>query len=375
MIMPELIVTILTKLLYTSIGIIGISFLIGFHELGHFLFCKLFDIETPTFSIGFGPVIASKKIGETQFTLSAIPLGGYVEIAGSVAETTQPSPEEQSVNKRLFSNKPFYQQLFVMIGGIGFNLIFAYLVFMGVAYKGLPTTPLLTPHNNIPVIQQFATDSIAEKAGAHIGDRIIAANGISIIENSITQLIDIIRQHHENNLSIIVERNGEQHTLIIPTPENTPVLLGVTFERIEKPGAPLQEAFWTGIYLTNYYIKQTAYAFASIINKKRVEGMAGPLMIIHMVGTGATQGISIFFIFLAIISINLAVLNLLPLPIFDGGQILFYGMEALLHIKRHIHLISWIMVLILAFYLSLKDISNIISPTITSIAKKIGLLS
>lgn len=376
MLLLELLSIILSKLMYVGIGITGVGFLIGFHELGHYIFCKIFNIETPNFSIGFGPVLLSKKIGETVFSLSAIPLGGYVEIAGSIAEEHQPSAEETVTNKRLFSNKPFYQQLMVMVGGIGFNLAFAYIVLIVLAYVGLPNTPLLTPHNSLPVISQFSEISAGRDAGLMINDTILSINETPINGNVAT-LIKEISNKPDQTVAIMIARGEETVTLPVKIGSNNANLgsLGVSFSTIEKPGIPLKEAISYGITLANEYIINTVYAFKNIITKKKADNMAGPLMIIHLVGTGATKGFKTFLIFLAIISINLAILNLIPLPIFDGGQILFYGMEALLKIKRQIHLISWVMILILALYLSFKDINTFAQPAIQKIAKKIGLLS
>ena len=114
---------------FLIIGILGISFLIAFHELGHFLFCKLFNIHTPSFSIGFGPRLISKKIGSTEFKISVIPLGGYVEIAGSAEPGQGKQKDANRMDEQSFAIKPFWQKFLVMIGGILFNMAFAYFTF------------------------------------------------------------------------------------------------------------------------------------------------------------------------------------------------------------------------------------------------------
>ena len=137
-------------------GIFGIGFLIGIHEFGHFLFCKLFKINTPTFSIGFGPKLLKKKFGNTLFTLSAIPLGGYVEIEGQDNTT-------KTQGSHSFSVKPLYQKLSVIFGGILFNLLFSYIIFTLIFLLGTPKTPLLYPQNAVPVISTIEKDSPASK--------------------------------------------------------------------------------------------------------------------------------------------------------------------------------------------------------------------
>ena len=114
------------SLFFIIIGIMGIGFLIGFHEFGHFIFCKIFHIRTPSFSIGMGPRIFKKKIGETEFALSLLPLGGYVEIAGAAEVGQGEQKEAYSTDQNSFASKPYYQKMLVMAGGIVFNLMFAY---------------------------------------------------------------------------------------------------------------------------------------------------------------------------------------------------------------------------------------------------------
>src|SRR5690606_27744818 len=106
----------LSYLISIPLGLFGIGFLIGFHELGHFLFCKLFSIRTPSFSIGFGPKLFSKKIGGTEFVISPIPLGGFVEIAGAAEVGQGDQKEASSRDKESFAVKPYYQKLLVMCG-------------------------------------------------------------------------------------------------------------------------------------------------------------------------------------------------------------------------------------------------------------------
>src|SRR5271170_7782292 len=162
----------LTNIIFIFPALIGVGFLIGFHELGHFLFCKLFNIHTPSFSIGFGPKLISTRIGDTDFSLSAIPLGGYVEIAGA-AEVGQGEQEHAySSDERSFARKPYYQKMLVMFGGIMFNLIFAYTAFIFLCSFGLPAT--------VPTIGTVQADSAAARAGLQSGDTIIAIDDFMV---------------------------------------------------------------------------------------------------------------------------------------------------------------------------------------------------
>jgi regulator of sigma E protease len=364
------------------IGILGMCFLIGFHELGHFLFCKLFSIRTPSFSIGFGPRLWSKKIGETEFAISAIPLGGYVEIAGAAEVGQGEQKEAYTQDEYSFATKPFYQKLLVMLGGIIFNLLFAYVAIIAVFMTGLPKSNFLYPLNATPVIATVASQSIGEQKGLKPGDTIITVDEKSF-DNDITSLIRYIQARPSQPIQLTIERAGKPMAidLVIDSKtvgNQTVGVLGVTFEMASLPGYPFFTAIKKGIQITHEFIYRTIMGFFSIFAKRDIGQMSGPLMIVSMTVKGAEQGFSILIFFLAIISINLAILNLIPLPILDGGQILFYGIEALIRrqipirIKEYIHIASWILILLLILYISTKDIARIASPFIGSIKKIIG---
>ncbi len=374
------------KIFFSFIGLCGIGFLIGFHELGHFLFCKLFNIHTPSFSIGFGPKIASKKIGDTEFILAAIPLGGYVEIAGS-AEMGQGEQESAyAQDKRSFAPRPFYQKLLVMLGGIMFNLLFAYFAFILIFMIGIPKTPMMYPLNAQPVIQTIVENSAAAQADLQVGDKVVSItidDAVYLVDNNVEHFLKVIKSNPAKEAALMVERN-EKEKLIPVTIEakkiakNTFGSLGIIFEMVEVPGYPFVQAIKQGIAHTNKFIVGTFQAFASIFKSRDVSQLGGPLMVVSQTIKGAAAGFKIFLIFLAIISINLAILNLIPLPILDGGQLLFYTIEAIIrrplpiNLKWYIHLVSWLAILALIIYLSVFDIARIADPYIEGIRKFLG---
>ncbi len=371
------------NLFFIFCGIMGIGFLIGFHELGHFLFCKIFNISTPSFSIGFGPRLFTKKIGETEFKLSAIPFGGYVEIAGSAEMGQGEQKEAQRRDEFSFAVKPFYQKFLVMSGGILFNLIFAYFVFIVLFMTGIPKTNLMYQTNAIPVIAHIKSESPADTGGLKIGDRILAINNIKI-NNDIKKALTILEPLANTSSTLLIERDSTQQSMEIKIGSRniggkTIGILGVAFDVAPTPAYPFFEAIKKGIQTTNSWIKNTIYGFTHMLRKKDVSAMAGPVMIIAMTVKGAAAGFKIFLIFLAIISINLAILNIVPLPILDGGQVLFYGIEALIkrplphRIKEYIHAATWILFMGLFLYLSAQDIMRIASPHVEAILKFIGL--
>lgn len=355
-------------------GLIGINFLVGFHELGHFLFCKLFSIRTPTFSIGFGPFLSSKKIGDTTFALSAIPLGGYVEIAGLAEVGQGEQKESRARDKGSFAAKPYWQKLLVMLGGIIFNLIFAYAAFIFLFLKGLPKIEFLYPRNAKPIIHEIKENSAAQKAGLIVGDHILAINGQIINDNGLTAY-NAISALPGTQTSIIIERGGQEQEIPVTIDSKEAGdkkigNLGVVFEITGTQSLGLWDAIKEGISLTNIYIRATALAFKQIFSKCDVSKMGGPVKIISETVKAAGHSFGFFIFFLAIMSINLAIFNLIPLPILDGGQIVFYTIEAIIgrplstKVREYIHIGSWLFVLGLIIYLSTQDIWQLCKPYI-----------
>lgn len=353
------------------LGILGIGFLIGFHELGHFLFAKLFKIRVPSFSLGFGPRIVTKKIGETEFCLSAIPFGGYVELAGAAEVGQGEQKDAFATDEGSFAVKPFYQKVCVMLGGILFNFAFAYFAMILLFMTGIPKTP----HISQPVIAVVHQQSAAGNGGLHTGDRIISINEQPIGRN-VQEIQKIIQPLALKKVTVVIERNGTQltKTILISSKETEAGavgVLGVEFDYLPTPPHSFKDAFALGVATCNKWIKETINGFLQL--RRHIDQVGGPIMIIAMTTKSSTQGWQLYFLLLALISINLAVLNLIPLPILDGGQILFYSIEALIgrpiphKIREYIHIGTAILFMILFAYLTINDISRLASSYINSI--------
>jgi len=354
-------------------GIVGLGFVITFHELGHFLVAKLFGMRVQTFSIGFGPQIISKKIGQTEFSISAIPLGGYNDFS---------SPEGKEHDEFSLVARPYYQKLLVIAGGITFNIILAYMIFTLLFMAGMPSTPML-PNNSLPTISKVEPNSPADKAGLQVGDTILAING-QTINNNTKQLLETIQSLPDQEATLLIERHNSPETMTITFGSQkhlgkTLGMMGTQFTLTPLAGKPILESIQEGVLLTNKYLADTFYAFKYIISSCDTSKLSGPLTIFAVTSKGAEQGIKIFFLFLAIISINLAILNLIPLPILDGGQILFYTIEAIARrpipdrIREYIFIGTWIGFLLLTIYLTGQDIMRLTGNYLQPILKLFGL--
>ncbi len=356
------ILSLFSTLYYVLAGIIGIGFLIGFHELGHFFFAKVFGVSTPSFSLGFGPAIIQKKLGDTMFRISAIPLGGYVEMAGAAEVGQGEQKEAHRQDEGSFAVKPYYQKMLIMFGGILFNLLFAYIAFILLYALGAPKPTT--------IIETVEENSAAAQAGLHSGDTLVTFDGQNI-RNNLGSLLSHIRSSPNKQVTLGIIRDSQQlslpvHLDSIGQGQEARGKLGISkFKSQDLPRQGIGQALSSGIAETNRLIKATALGFIAIFRQKSTAGMGGPLLIISQITQSAQQGFKAWLFLLILISINLAILNLIPLPILDGGQIVFYTIEALAgrplpeNVRMGIHYVSWIAILLLVAYLSMKDLKHI----------------
>jgi regulator of sigma E protease len=316
------------NLLY-SIGaaVIGLGLLIVFHEFGHFLLAKLSGVGVLTFSVGFGPKIWVVKRGETEYALSAFPLGGYVKMVGE-------DPDEQVSPKdieRSFAHKSLMKRIAIVAAGPVFNLLLAVLLLMVVfTFYGVPVMSTQ--------VSGVEKGSPAEIAGIQKGDRIVEIDGVAIKEWE--ELSSRIKGSGGKPLNLRVRRGEEIISVAVqPTQKEGRTIFGerkddwiigigsqVTTEK-GKPGLAIVRAF----YQTFEYCRITLLAFYKmIVGDVSPRNIGGPILIAQMAGQQAQEGLGSFLAFLAVLSINLGVLNLLPVPVLDGGHLLFFFVEAVI---------------------------------------------
>lgn len=357
----------------TALGIAGIGFLIGIHELGHFLFCKLFNVHTPSFSIGFGPKLISRKIGDTQFSLGIIPLGGYVEIAGNHEPGQGEQEHAELDDERSFKKKHLWQKLFIISGGIFANVTFAYIVVIGLFISGIPSTPLLYP-TGTTTIKTVVPSSAAARAELKPGDTLISVDAKPIRDNVIA-LNEHLGGRANTPATFLVERamGGTQSITMILDAAPTVNAKGLRNGRIgtefetgrATPAHSVKTAIREGFHTANTFFMSVFHAFKHMFVRRSTAGLGGPLMIITATARSAARGFKLFLLLLAFISMNLAALNTLPLPILDGGQALIFIVEALIRrqlpekIKTWIFVACWAFMILLLLLLTMRDARNL----------------
>lgn len=307
-------------------AIVLLGVIIFVHEMGHFLSAKLVGVRVLKFSLGFGPKIISKKYGETEYLISSIPLGGYVKMFGE--EPGEKLSDEEK--PRAYTYQPVWKRFIIVFSGPLFNLIFAVIVFFCVLIYGLPVL--------LPEVGEVIAKSPAEEAGVMKGDIIVSINSSRI--NQWDEMTEIIHNNPGKKLDFGVKRKGEIISFsIVPEKKMVKDIFGQEKEigliGIKPSGntfirkSSLQVAAADSIKRTWEISKLTVVSIVKLIQRViPMQTLGGPILIVQMAGEQASQGALNFFLFMAIININLGVLNLLPIPILDGGHILFLGIEA-----------------------------------------------
>ncbi len=308
------------------VALLVLSVLIFFHELGHFAAARFFGVQVDVFSIGFGKKLYSKMIGKTEWSISAIPLGGYVKMKGQDdTDPTKISYDEDSYN----SKKP-WQRIIVLLAGPFANFLMAFLLYLAIAYLGVPKM--------LAYIGEVGKDTPAYQAGLTKEDKIVQINGSNVLywENIGKHIND-----SKGDISLLVERRNQLITVqLVPKVIEDQNIFG---EQITRRIIGISHL---GKQTTVYYdfIDGISYAWeetkkASLLIFKSVQKLitgvvstdklGGIITIVDVTAEASSAGILALLFFTALISVNLGVLNLLPIPALDGGHIMFNIYEML----------------------------------------------
>jgi regulator of sigma E protease len=440
--------------------LVVLGILVTFHEYGHYLAARWVGVKVLKFSIGFGPKLFGRQIGDTEYVISAIPLGGYVKLFGEEgSEAVSVTEQRQS-----FIHQSLPHKTLIVAAGPGFNFILSFLIFTGMLALG---SPLFVPNIGTitPIVEAIIPDSPAEKAGLQIGDRIIRANeeeistqgelyqivnnargrpvtldvirGESVKTLIITpsvkvmpenpdepqfvlgiedhapvvggvmpdtpataaglkqgdrirqinetpiatwsQMTEIVRNNAGTPLQLQVERDGNLMTLritpegeTITTPEGETKTVGRVGIRLEGGGTLLKSsswflAPWDGLKATWKWSELTVIGLYKLLTGEiSSKHLGGPLMIASVSGEQAQQGMASVVWLIAILSINLGILNLLPIPILDGGHLFFFACEGILgrplgdRSREMAQQIGLMLLVFLMVYATWNDISRLL---------------
>jgi regulator of sigma E protease len=331
-------------------AIIVLGILIFVHELGHFLLAKMMGVSVEKFSLGFGPKLIGKKIGETEYLLSAFPLGGYVKMFGEAGyieggEVHNPGGVDNTPNEELpmdtlreltdeeksrsFAHKPVLARIAIVMAGPVFNLVFAWMIFIVLCMMGVPTVTAK--------IGEALKDKPAARAGVQKGDVITSINNKPIARWD--EIAEGVAGSKGQTLALSVKRAGQQLVFSIkPEPRVSKNLFGEKVNGyaigVASAGEIVTEYFnpfqavIKGTQQTWKVIDITILSLVKMVQRVvPMDSVGGPIMIAKMAGEQASAGGASFLAFMALLSINLGVLNLLPVPVLDGGHLLFYFME------------------------------------------------
>ena len=340
------------------ISILVFGVIIFVHEFGHFALAKLTGIRVEEFSLGMGPQIIGRQKGETLYSIRVLPLGGYCKLTGENFEENEDVP----IEKR-FDQKPLWARMAVIVSGSLMNFLLAAVIF------ALIFSVIGIPQDYTNKIGEVLPGSAAEAAGLKAGDIITSINDIPV-ENW-TELTTVIHNRPNEQLLLGVRRETQTFTIsVIPQFDQN--------REIGMIGIAPREAIWQRINIFDGIAKGFTETFRLtgamieqlillVTGKVSAEGVAGPVGIIQLIGQSARYGLVYVANLTAVISVNLGLINLLPIPALDGGRFFFLLVEGILMRKVNpekenlIHFLGFALLMALMIFITYKDIARLLT--------------
>lgn len=336
-----------------------LGLLVFVHELGHFLAAKRLGVRVEEFGFGYPPRIWQKKIGETVYSINAVPLGGFVKMTG-VDDFVSKDP-------KAFTNKSLWKRAIILSFSILANFFLAVLVFSLVFSLGVPEPVRVTT-------EDVVAGSPAESAGLQKDDLILAVNEVEIKDGG--GLVNEVKQHLGETVALRIKRGEEVFGLeIIPRQEypegEGPLGIGIK-THFEKKSYPLWQAPIIGITeslkLTGMMLQGLRQMFADLILRQIIpKDVAGPVGIAQLTGEAVSFGGLAVLQFIGFLSLNLALVNLLPLPALDGGRLLFVliegvsGRKVYPRVQGQIHTAGFVFLIILMVLVTVQDLNRLLA--------------
>lgn len=321
--------------------------LILVHEAGHFFAAKAVGVKVNEFALGMGPTLIKHQGKETKYSVRLLPIGGFVSMEGE---------DEDSEDPRAFNNKSVPKKALVIVAGALMNFITAVILISVIAFAvGMVSN----------IIEEVSEGYPAREAGLLSGDKIVEIDGNKI--SSWSQVTEYINLSEEAEINLVVERDGKRLALTTGVTENEAGrrVIGITSRLVRSPGQSLKTGFTGTVYIAKemlVYIKQL------FTGKGSMDDLMGPVGIVTVIGDQAKLGLIYIVNLTAIISLNLAIVNMLPFPALDGGRFLILvisgitGKKISESIEAKIHLTGMVFLFGLMIYLVFHDVSRLILP-------------
>jgi regulator of sigma E protease len=354
-----------------------LSILVLVHEAGHFFVAKKLGVKVEEFGFGFPPRIFGKRIGETLYSINALPIGGFVKLfgedeagSGRIGSIKEKALQVKGKDrKRAFFARPVWQRASIVVAGVIMNFILAVII---ISYL-FTVQGVLLPGNTVTV-ESVSKNTPADKVGLKPGDSIIAVGSIKIVSSD--QLISITKKHLGEQLILHVRTKDKKEKTLIVTPRiHYPVnegALGIAITSLILKKYPWYEAPFVGTWeslKTSWLIVQGLYDALKqlIIGRTIPKGLAGPVGIAQLTGETVKIGFDAVLSLIALLSLNLAIMNILPIPALDGGRLFFIVLEGIIGKKIHpkyegyAHAIGMAILLTLILFITLHDILRVIT--------------
>ncbi len=355
--------------IYILLALVALSVLVFFHELGHFSVAKFFGVKIERFSIGFGKVLLKKQIGDTEWVISAIPLGGYVKMKGQ----DDSDPLKKNYDPDSYTSKKLWQRILILLAGPFANFLLAFFIYFVIALYGAPLTAASGYIK--PVVGKVAPDTPAQRAKLQVGDEIVELNGKKV--KYWYEIGDFI-QESNSSVKLKIKRDNKILELQLDTKEDS--FRNEFNETIKRKIIGIAPYVEKGMIVHFNLIEALKYAYRETINaalfifkgvQKVTTGevdsknIGGALTIFDIIIKFAQNGFVYLLFIMALISVNLGVLNLLPIPALDGGHIMFNlyelitGRELNEKVYYYLTLLGWAFLLFIMFFGLYNDINRI----------------
>lgn len=356
-----------------------LAVLVLVHEWGHFIVAKKTGMRVDEFGIGFPPKAYSIKKGETEYSLNWLPIGGFVRIFGENLEAAEQLEADKQDVSRSFAARPKWAQALVLIAGVAMNVLFAWVLLVGTLMIGVPSP--VDENSATNEAKLYIVDTLAGSPAATIPESaeiISAVSGESVLaEYTPSEFSNFITTTAPSPITLTYVFDGQTETVTLTASqgldevEPDKYLLGVSLALVETTQATFFEAVVEGTKLTWNILVSIVVGVSSLITDS-IRGVAdysqiaGPVGIVNLVGDAASFGLTSLLTFTAIISLNLAVINLLPIPALDGGRLVFVAIEAVTgkHIPAvwatRVNFVGFVFLMLLMVAVTYNDIVRLI---------------